>query len=221
MNSDDHVLRWRAAMAIINGDGKCSRHGLTGGQEVQVGFTDRVGPVDRAVIGVAAAHTIRRNRECCFNRRFLRVRQRQHINATGLGGRHSIGHFARRGTVGQIHIREGDQTGVAQRCTFSDSTGHIGRCDHRYIVGTVNSDGHVLRRDTGMGVINRDDEDRSHGLTGCQEVQVTFRYGVAPVYRSVIGVASIGTNREGCFNSGFLGVRQRQRTTATSFGGCH
>ena len=124
--------------------------------------------------------------------------------------------------IGKVYVGEGYSARIREIARWGhhlgDSAGHVGGYHHRCVVGAVNGDGHVLRRDTGMGVIDRNGKDGGHGFTGGQEVQIPFRDGVSPVDRTVIGVVVRRghRNREGCFYRSTLRSAQGKRRRAIS-----
>ena len=102
-DEDRDILRVGATVAVVDRDREHQRDRLANSQEVEVRIGDGVIPVDGTVVGVAAGG---RDREGILERGLLGRGQRQ----GGGDGRRRLG---RGRAIGQIEIREGDRTGLA------------------------------------------------------------------------------------------------------------
>ena len=79
-----------AAIAVNDSDGEHGGDFFTLGDEVEVGLTDVVGPVDGAVVAVAFSGG---EGEGSFDRGLLRIAQHQCGCAIGTQGAHRLGEF--------------------------------------------------------------------------------------------------------------------------------
>ena len=168
-------------MPVVHRDGEHSRHHLASGEEVQVGFADLVIPADRPVVGVANGVG---DREGLFNCCLLICTQHQGGGAIGQLGAHRLGGFRRHRAIGQIQIRKGDRTAVAQRyCAFGDAASDIHNRDGRCVIAAGDGDRDVIRRRQPEAVGHRDRVGQRDCLTGRKEIKVGVADAVAPTHR--------------------------------------
>jgi len=120
-NVDGDVLGVGAAIAVVDGNGKHGGNGFACSEEIEFTFGDRVGPVNRAVVGV---QRIGADSKSVLDRRLLCTGQ-----TTDHVGRNGLSDLGRRWQIGQIEIGEGNRAGIREGGALGDVTHNIDHGD--------------------------------------------------------------------------------------------